>query len=245
MNSFNRQREEIESYLNNQINKEYPILFNRINWDIIDTNINEIIQFQKTHTDTIPPLLLEDEKINKKITPHIPNNKTNTEKLKLKNTKKSLSYDNMYEFIQKYPEFSKYLYYEETPNGLYDKYLTIQYENYPITFNRINWQYVDEVIDKLYELTCNEKRPVIPPILFIFRNTIKQMSENYQNTAYKIYEYYNKEQYNNNRHFKFWAYYEYDINKQWIERNDYDTMYEFIQKYPEFSNVVYFDYSKI
>ncbi|PAV07608.1 hypothetical protein [Methanosphaera cuniculi] len=233
---------DMELYLRRRINKEYPILFNRVNWQVLEENMDNLVEFQKQHERILPlnfrPNLVENdpkgiyELFSKKIIEAIFSRKSNYWQV-YRHDPNSGYYDDVYEFIQEFPEWSKLVYYDEDPYNPYDDILTIQYKDYPILFNRFNWQYISQNIRKLYQLTLNEKKPVIPPILFMYDICIKNMSENYKNISDKIYEYYESEEEKGNEYFK-----------NWDKKYDYDSVYEFIMTYPEFKDIVYFDPDK-
>lgn len=231
-----------------RINKDYPILFNRVNWKEVEANMENLCEFQRENDRYLPitfrppyPGNDPDEiypKFNMKIDNIMYDDPKKSKLVGLYNTSEKLgSYDDVYEFLQKYPEWKKLVFYDRNPNDIYDEFLTIHQKNYPIKFNKINWKFIDQNIDKLYDLTLYEEKPIIPYVLFMFKP--EGMSKNYYEISSKIYEYYELEAEKGNKNFEKWEYFDDDASI-----NSYDTVYEFIMAYPEFSDIVYFDPDK-
>ncbi len=231
-----------------RINKNYPIIFNRVNWNEVESNMKNLCEFQKEQNIVIPetfrPLNPGNDpegrynNFYKKIDEILYEDPKKRELIgSYRNSEKRSSYDDVYEFIKNYPEWNKLVFYDKNYNNIYDEFLTIHQKNYPIKFNKINWKYVDQIISKLYKLTVNEEKPIIPYVLFMFKP--KGMSETYYNISYKIYKFYESEAEKGNKNFEEWKYYEDNA-----QRNGYDNFYEFIMAYPEFSDIVYFDPGK-
>lgn len=245
MSEYNMKKNDLEKWMRERLNPDYPILFNRINWDKVDNSIDELCEFQRQNDYIIPMILFYYKPVYNKIYPILQQENKIPEFIGKRHAKDALTYDSMYEFIQLFPQFKKFVFYDENPNDIYDEFLTIHKKNYPILFNRINWEYVDQNINRLYELLLSEKKPIIPLVLFMESSNgsnrgLKEMSENYENTTDKIYEYYHSEEEKGNKLFEEWFSVD-DIDNLY----SYDSMYEFIMAYPEFRDVVYFDESKI
>lgn len=231
-----------------RINDNYPITFNRVNWREVEANMENLCKFQKEHNIIVPETFRpfnpgnDPQEIYNKFYKNIDKILyQDPEKSKLigpyRTSKKRSTYDDVYEFIQQYPEWNKLVFYDKNYNDIYDEFLTIHQKNYPELFNRINWEYVDQIIDKLYDLTRFEEKPIIPYVLFMFKPV--GMSKNYYKISSKIYEYYESEAEKGNKNFEKWKYYE-----DSAQRNGYDNFYKFIINYPEFSDIVYFDPDK-
>lgn len=236
MSEYSTKKNRLERHMRERLNPDYPILFNRINWDEVDNSIDELCEFQRENDYLIPMILLYYPPLHDKIYPILQEENKTLYFIGKKRAKDAVTYDSMYEFIQLFPQFEKLVFYDEDPNYIYDELLTIHRKDYPILFNRINWKYVDQIIDKLYELHLLEKKPIIPDNLFMFEP--EGMSENYQRKTHKIANYYLSEAENGNKLFEDWCYK--DDNKLC----NYDSMYEFIMEYPEFKDIVYFDPDK-
>ncbi len=118
-----------------RITKNYPILFNRVNWQILEENMEELIEFQKQHDDillpiTFRPFIVSNDpegiyetytrKVIEAIMKTCPGNWS-----PYRRDPKSGTYDDVYEFIQKYPEWKKLVYYDENLNNIYNEFLTI------------------------------------------------------------------------------------------------------------------------
>lgn len=234
-----------EVCLQRRINKEYPVLFNRVNWQVLEENMDNLVEFQKQHERVLPlnfrpDLVRNDPKgiyelFSKKIIEAIFSRKSNYWQV-YRHDPNSGYYDDVYEFIQEFPEWSKLVYYDENPNSPYDDLLTVRFKDYPLLFNKFNWDIIDQRIDELYQLVLKEKKPIIPQILFMFDISVSNMSENYKNISRKIFEYYESEEEKGNKYFEGW-----DFN---LKYTDYDFVYEFLVTYPEFKDIVYFDPDK-
>lgn len=228
-----------EKYLQRRINKDYPILFNRVNWQILEENMENLVEFQKQHERILPitfrPYNVENdpegiyESFKNEIIEAIFSRRPNNWRTYRRDPKQD-SYDDVYEFIQQYPEWGKLVYYTKNPDNIYDDILTVQCKDYPIIFNRFDWNIIDQKMNELYQLVLKEKKPILPSILFMY--TPSNMSENYRNISNKIYEFYKSEEEKGNKNFENWTY---------TKRYDYDSVYEFIMAYPEFSDIVFFD----
>lgn len=240
MGEYSTKKNRLEKCIRERLNSDYPILFNRINWDEVDNSIDELCEFQRENNYIISMVLMYYPPLYDKIHQIIIEEDKIPQFIVKRHGRDALTYDSMYEFIQLFPQFEKFVFYDEDPNYIYDEFLTIHRKDYPILFNRINWKYVDQNIDKLYNLTKTEAKPIIPPILFMFSpGGISGMNENYEKIATKIYEYYDSEEEKGNKLFEKWTY-EYSTKDGY----NYDSMYEFIMDYPEFKDIVYFDPDK-
>ena len=153
---------------------------------------------------------------------------------------KSNTYDDVYEFLQKYPEWEKLVYYDENLNDIYDEYLTIRIDKtLPVKFNRINWKKVDEKIDRIYEIFINQKEKItVPDILFIDYRELKEVSNHYKTISQEIWEYYFNERFEKKNP----VLHEYGWNNSGFR--NYDGFYYFIKDYPELGDIVYFDPDK-
>lgn len=221
----------------NLINIDYPILFNRINWNMIEENIDDLCEFQRNCDDILPPMLFYATRLWTKIYSVITEDPEKMSKaLKLRHSNKHTSYDYIYEFIQKYPEWSKLVYYDENPADIYDEFLTIHIDKtLPLEFNRINWKKVDQKIDKIYEIMINQERKTVPSILYM--RSGKGLSEHYKIISLKMWEYYDEEYFTKSNP----IFAEYENNSNF---DNYDGFYYFIKDYPELSDIVYFDPDK-
>lgn len=238
--SYNKSKYDSECNLrNNIINNNYPILFNRINWDMIEENIDDLCEFQRNCDDILPPMLFYATRLWTKIYSVIAEDPEKMSKaLKLRHSNKHTSYDYIYEFIQKYPEWSKLVYYDENPADIYDEFLTIYIDKtLPLEFNRINWKKVDQKIDKIYEIMINQEKKTIPTILFISSQNSGVLSENYEIISTKMGKYYIQEYFEKRNP----AFNGYESNQKY---NTYDGFYHLIHDYPELSDIVYFDPDK-
>lgn len=239
-----------EIQMRKKINKNYPILFNRINWQILEENMEELIEFQKQHDDILIPenfrpfnVENDPEEIYETYTRKVIEAIMQTCRKKwgpYRRDPKSNTYDDVYEFLQKYPEWKKLVYYDENLNDIYDEYLTIRIDkNLPVEFNRINWKKVDEKIDKIYEIFMNQKEKItVPEILFIDYRELEGVSNHYRTIADKMWEYYFDERFENKNP----VFHEYGWNNDGFR--NYDGFYHFIKDYPDLSDIVYFDPDK-
>uniref|UniRef100_UPI0028060CC0 hypothetical protein n=1 Tax=uncultured Methanosphaera sp. TaxID=262501 RepID=UPI0028060CC0 len=165
MVEYSSTKHSYELDLQKKINKKYPTLFNRINWQILEENMENLIEFQKQNKRILPlnfrPYDVENdpegiyESYSRKILEAIMETCPNLWG-PYRRDPKSHTYDDVYEFIQEYPEWSKLVYYDENLNNIHDEFLTIHIDKtLPLEFNRINWQKVDEKIDRIYEIFIN------------------------------------------------------------------------------------------
>ncbi|PAV07606.1 hypothetical protein ASJ82_07990 [Methanosphaera cuniculi] len=239
-----------EIQMRKKINKNYPILFNRINWQILEENMEELFEFQKQHDDILIPenfrpfnVENDPEGIYEKYVKKIIKTIMQTCRKKwgpYRRDPKSNTYDDVYEFLQKYPEWEKLVYYDENLNDIYDEYLTIRIDKtLPVKFNRINWKKVDEKIDRIYEIFINQKEKItVPDILFIDYRELKEVSNHYKTISQEIWEYYFNERFEKKNP----VLHEYGWNNSGFR--NYDGFYYFIKDYPELGDIVYFDPDK-
>lgn len=222
----------------NIINTEYPIIFNRINWDKIEDEMMNLVKFQK-QTNTIIPYLFHPVNLNDKYDEfwnYLNQITWDDDLLFLEhqlylNSNKRYTYDEVYEFITENPQWEDLVYYQKDPNLIYDDFLEEMSGNYPFRFNHINWKYIDSIIDDLYNYQIGEDKPLIPWLIFM--KEPENMSQNYYNKAYKIFEYYEKKE--DEGCLEFQDYY----NN--VSENSYDKFYEFIKQHPQWSKIVYRD----
>lgn len=238
-----------ERQMRKRINKNYPIVFNRVNWQILEDNMEELIEFQKQHDDMLLPITFrpfrvenDPEGIYETYTRKVIEAIMQTCPKKWASYGRSLkatTYDYVYEFLQKYPEWKKLVYYDEDLNNIYNEFLTIHIDKtLPIEFNRINWKKVDEKIDRIYEIFTNQKEKItVPKILFLYYPDIEGVSDHYGTIAHEMWEYYRNERFKK----KNLVFEEYDNNQNF---NNYDGFYHLIHDYPELSDIVYFDPDK-
>lgn len=222
-----------------RINIDYPILFNRINWDLIEENMGALCKFQQEHNDILPRVFFTRKKWAEKIIPILEEDHEKImDVIVRKHSNKFMSYDSVYEFLQKYPEWNKLVFYDENSNDIYDEFLTTHIDkSLPIEFNRINWEKVDEKIDRIYEIFMNQKEKITVPFILFLDPGLKGLSEHYITVSLEIFEYYDEEYFTKNNPLVI----EYDDNQKY---DNYDGFYHFIKDYPELSDIVYFDPSK-